>query len=184
MAGSQSTRSHRSKRTRWAPGHAANVMLAALLYLTPCMLLMRLVSANRYIEDTDHFPGWKGELPTEPVVRKALSQHPTGETVGYGEDGKVGLGTNQTHICLTTKGIPAWENAFCLLCTEKPGHCLGGLSQGAHRCASACDDQSLASCSGGRLIFAVSNDEMPQVSSSLPMRRMFQRLDHCHNQCA
>lgn len=67
---------------------------------------MRLASANRYIEDTDHFPGWKGELPTEPVVHKALSQHPTGETVGYGEDGKVGPGSTRLNPFLSTKGLP------------------------------------------------------------------------------
>jgi hypothetical protein len=57
--------------------------------LTVGLTLVHLTSANRYIEDADRFPGWKGELPKEPIIPKALDQNPTGETVGYGEDGKV-----------------------------------------------------------------------------------------------
>ena len=61
--------------------------------LASCLLLHATTGENeRYIEDTDRFPGWKGELPSNVVdeATKALSQHPTGKTVGYGENGKVG----------------------------------------------------------------------------------------------
>ena len=49
---------------------------------------------ERYIEDNDRFPGWKGELPgvgggDSGGQPKALSQDRTGVTVGYGEDGVV-----------------------------------------------------------------------------------------------
>jgi hypothetical protein len=39
---------------------------------------------NGYIEDTDRFPGWKGELP---VIHEAV--HERGDSVGYGELGQV-----------------------------------------------------------------------------------------------
>ena len=49
-------------------------------------------SEERYIEDTDRFPGWKGELPgNNPGQPQALSQDKTGVTVGYGENGVVRL---------------------------------------------------------------------------------------------
>lgn len=38
---------------------------------------------NEYIEDTDRFPGWKGELPQQ----QPLGSDPV--TIGYGESGKV-----------------------------------------------------------------------------------------------
>ena len=51
-----------------------------------------LGDVERYIEDTDRFPGWKGELPSLiDEATKALSQKPTGKTIGYGENGKVAL---------------------------------------------------------------------------------------------
>jgi hypothetical protein len=51
---------------------------------------LAVVSEERYIEDTDRFPGWKGELPGHnPGQPKALSQEKTGMTVGYGENGVV-----------------------------------------------------------------------------------------------
>ena len=37
-----------------------------------------------YIEDTDRFPGWKGELPQQQPLESAAM-------VGYGEAGQVGL---------------------------------------------------------------------------------------------
>ncbi len=40
---------------------------------------------DTYIEDTDRFPGWKGELPSV-----AHAEYTDG-TVGYGEAGKVRL---------------------------------------------------------------------------------------------
>eukprot|EP00884_Botryococcus_braunii_P010480 jgi/Botrbrau1/19433/Bobra.0338s0056.1 len=66
---------------------ALHILMTAL-FLGTWLAFVHAVEANRYIEDTDHFPGWKGELPKEPSVPHALDQRPTGETVGYGEDGK------------------------------------------------------------------------------------------------
>lgn len=44
-----------------------------------------------YIEDTDRFPGWKGELPNKAHKPNAVDQAPTGDTVGFGELGKVSI---------------------------------------------------------------------------------------------
>ena len=64
----------------------------ALILAAACLLTQGVASeGERYIEDTDRFPGWKGELPGNVIdeATKALSQHPTGKTVGYGENGQV-----------------------------------------------------------------------------------------------
>lgn len=55
-----------------------------------------VLSQERYIEDSDRLPGWKGELPgvgggTSGGQPRALSQDRTGVTVGYGENGVVSL---------------------------------------------------------------------------------------------
>lgn len=78
----------RGRALLWSHEPALRILLTAL-YMGAWLVLVHTVEANRYIEDTDHFPGWKGELPKEPSVPRALDQRPTGETVGYGEDGKV-----------------------------------------------------------------------------------------------
>ena len=50
-------------------------------------------AAEKYIEDSDRFPGWKGELP-EAVpsqrITDALNQS-SGQRVAYGTPGGVGL---------------------------------------------------------------------------------------------
>ena len=55
---------------------------------------------ERYIEDTDRFPGWKGELPSPlkdsqegAQAAKAAndSQAPAALTMGVGSDGKVDI---------------------------------------------------------------------------------------------
>ena len=55
---------------------------------------------ERYIEDTDRFPGWKGELPSplkdsqeaaQPAKAANDSQAPVPLTMGVGSDGKVGV---------------------------------------------------------------------------------------------
>jgi hypothetical protein len=48
---------------------------------------------ERYIEDTDRFPGWKGELPV-PIqdflnANSSSGQAPAALTIGVGADGKV-----------------------------------------------------------------------------------------------
>ena len=65
--------------------------LLACLLLASLGLCSRAEESIKYIEDTDRFPGWKGELPSNPAdqLAEALSQHATGETVGFGEKGKV-----------------------------------------------------------------------------------------------
>ncbi|KAK9797418.1 hypothetical protein WJX73_008984 [Symbiochloris irregularis] len=55
-----------------------------LLLLACCIAL----GSQEFIEDTDRFPGWKGELPNRNLKPDALDQTPTGNTVGFGELGK------------------------------------------------------------------------------------------------
>lgn len=71
-------------RPGWVAGHG----------LALCLLVALAGAEERYIEDTDRFPGWKGELPSDTVDRSslALSQKATGKTVGFGENGKVRFG--------------------------------------------------------------------------------------------
>ena len=45
--------------------------------------------SERYIEDTDRFPGWKGELPVPIQDYRNESAAPTALTIGVGADGKV-----------------------------------------------------------------------------------------------
>ena len=45
--------------------------------------------SERYIEDTDRFPGWKGELPVPIQDFRNESAAPAGLTIGVGADGKV-----------------------------------------------------------------------------------------------
>ena len=52
------------------------------------------MASLEYIEDTDRFPGWRGELPNKLVKPDALDQAPTGNTVGFGELGKVKTDTH------------------------------------------------------------------------------------------
>lgn len=54
------------------------VAVAVLLITSPTA---RAVGKSEvYIEDTDRFPGWKGELPKAELA---------GPTLGYGESGEV-----------------------------------------------------------------------------------------------
>ena len=64
------------------------------LLLALLQLGLSAQAEERYIEDNDRFPGWKGELPgvgggESGGQPKALSQDRTGVTVGYGENGVV-----------------------------------------------------------------------------------------------
>lgn len=67
--------------------------LPRFAYSLAIALLIQIANSEgeRYIEDTDRFPGWKGELPSTVIdeATRALSQQPTGKEVGYGENGKV-----------------------------------------------------------------------------------------------
>ena len=56
------------------PGVLLGLLLVAILYPAH--------SLDKYIEDTDRFPGWRGELPEHVDV-------PTSDTVGFGELGQV-----------------------------------------------------------------------------------------------
>ncbi|KAK9818424.1 hypothetical protein WJX72_012505 [[Myrmecia] bisecta] len=61
---------------------------APVVLLAVCACLAS--AADRYIEDSDRFPGWKGEIPQQKAAssHQALPQHSTGNTVGYGEGGR------------------------------------------------------------------------------------------------
>ncbi len=54
-------------------------MLLGLALLAPVALCL-----DKYIEDTDRFPGWRGELPEHTIDLGV------GDTVGFGELGQVG----------------------------------------------------------------------------------------------
>ena len=76
--------------------HPATAVAVAMGLLLARLCLAALLAGfaaaeERYIEDTDRFPGWKGELPNNPAdqLTQALSQQATGKTVGFGENGKV-----------------------------------------------------------------------------------------------
>ena len=56
-------------------GATAGALLLGLLALLPAALSM-----DKYIEDTDRFPGWRGELPDS--VGAVNSTY--GQTVGFG----------------------------------------------------------------------------------------------------
>ena len=57
------------------------------------LLAVALVNAwvvaglDKYIEDTDRFPGWRGELPGGDAAADG-----PGDTVGFGELGQVSIG--------------------------------------------------------------------------------------------
>lgn len=57
--------------------------LAVALTLMAGGAIASAATTNEYIEDTDRFPGWKGELPQQ----QPLAADPA--TIGYGESGKV-----------------------------------------------------------------------------------------------
>ena len=83
-------------------------MLGRHTWLALLGLVLSVQAVERYIEDTDRFPGWKGELPNNPVDQEqALSQQSTGRTTGYGEGGKV------RQKRLTEAAIWYWPDARC-----------------------------------------------------------------------
>ena len=60
----------------------------------PLLLLLcsSCASGDRYIEDTDRFPGWKGALPLpgeKPAAEAALSQEAKGVTIAVGDSESV-----------------------------------------------------------------------------------------------
>lgn len=69
----------RARRVNAATAFAAALVLTASL----AAAVASAASANEYIEDTDRFPGWKGELPQQ----QPLADDPA--TIGFGESGKV-----------------------------------------------------------------------------------------------
>ena len=63
---------------------SAAVALTAVMALAASgAMVASAAQANEYIEDTDRFPGWKGELPQQ----QPLADDPA--TIGFGESGKV-----------------------------------------------------------------------------------------------
>lgn len=68
-----------------------NIAHMAKEWLQSCMAVLFFVSItcelDRYIEDTDRFPGWKGELPR--AMEESLE-----DSVGFAELGKVSSAYN------------------------------------------------------------------------------------------
>lgn len=62
---------------------AAAALTAVMALAAGQILVVSAAHANEYIEDTDRFPGWKGELPQQ----QPLADDPA--TIGFGESGKV-----------------------------------------------------------------------------------------------
>ena len=67
----------------WVAQHSLSLVKYQCLILTICSIIMVAAGAAEinYIEDTDRFPGWKGELP------QVVGDRPN--TIGYGEGGVV-----------------------------------------------------------------------------------------------
>ena len=65
--------------------------LALTLSVASALLAAGTTRAERYIENSDRFPGWKGELPAEPGIRPGQTQAQTtpDTSVGFGELGQV-----------------------------------------------------------------------------------------------
>ena len=57
------------------------------MVLAPLVLHLSL-AADKYIEDADRFPGWKGELPH---VKTGQPGEPDTVELAFGEHGKVGM---------------------------------------------------------------------------------------------
>ena len=60
---------------------------STLVLLAPFLLHMGL-AADKYIEDADRFPGWKGELPH---MKHGQPGQPDSVELAFGEHGKVSL---------------------------------------------------------------------------------------------
>ena len=93
--------------------------LRSLASCSACVLLLMYTAGgvgadtakDVYIEDTDRFPGWKGELP-----RSAEEDGPN--TIGYGEGGVV-----SPHLPQRATTLPLTATADSLTCS-----CASGLS--------------------------------------------------------
>ena len=60
---------------------------------------------QRYIEDEDRFPGWKGVLPSQAHQQPAAGQEPIPETTGYGENGQVRLPHGSGPACSSSSSL-------------------------------------------------------------------------------
>ena len=66
----------------------------AVLACAACCLAVGGCVNQRYIEDEDRFPGWKGVLPSQAHQQPAEGgQQPRTDTVGYGELGQARTGS-------------------------------------------------------------------------------------------
>ena len=92
-------------------GATAGALLLGLLALLPAALSM-----DKYIEDTDRFPGWRGELPDS--VGAVNSTY--GQTVGFGELGQVGgraaAAAGAQYRCCLLGAKPCLAGMQCLEC--------------------------------------------------------------------
>jgi len=78
----QSINKHWDKRHTFAAGGGMELRRAVAALMTAALLAGQAVGlGDQYIEDTDRFPGWRGELPTTTIEVQ--------DSVGYGEVGKV-----------------------------------------------------------------------------------------------
>jgi len=77
--------------------------------------------SDRYIEDTDRFPGWKGELPVPIQDFKNTSDAggaPASLTIGVGADGKVFSPSLISVSCAVVKSCIAWPPCESSLCKQ------------------------------------------------------------------
>ena len=74
------------------------------MFVAP-FLLHLVLAADKYIQNADRFPGWKGELPH---MKHGQPGEPDSVELAFGEHGKVGAGS------LTPVGCAAAESTSCL----------------------------------------------------------------------
>ena len=116
MPFSDSTSNHsapfsgRSTYTNHSTRAARSVtLLTWLAYSLICSLQPATAASQEYIEDSDHFPGWKGELPRETELSDGKIQ-----VLSYGSLEKVRPGSrrsegSQTGVISCLPCVPAFE---------------------------------------------------------------------------
>eukprot|EP00884_Botryococcus_braunii_P003573 jgi/Botrbrau1/13216/Bobra.9_1s0007.1 len=72
----------RGRAGPWSQEPSLRILVSAV-YLGAWLAFVHRGEASRYIQDSDHFPGWKGELPKALPVPHAVKRN---RTLGHGED--------------------------------------------------------------------------------------------------
>ena len=69
------------------------------------LLLHFALAADKYIQDSDRFPGWKGELPH---IKHGQAGEPDTVELAFGEHGKVGTGQGSQTVwsLIAAQSIP------------------------------------------------------------------------------